>query len=35
VEVERWNVSRQTEKLKAEQLSKAIMDDMSSESRGG
>jgi hypothetical protein len=35
VEVERWNVSRQTEKLKAEQLSMAVVDDMSSENRGG
>jgi hypothetical protein len=35
VEVERRNVSQQIEKLKAEQLSKAVMDGMSSESQGG
>jgi hypothetical protein len=28
----RWSVSRQTEKLKTEQLSKVVVDDMSSES---
>jgi hypothetical protein len=32
VEVERQNVSRQMEKLKAEQLSKAVVDNMSSQS---
>jgi hypothetical protein len=35
VEVERQNVSRQMEKLKVEKLSKAVVDNMSSESRGG